>query len=318
MSLSITIAVLLAFPLIVSGIPSENLGTSDKQRGPPVRTCSSTCFPGKGKAAKECGTGRNTNPDCFLQVCQLSNLGGQIKAGYKCTPFFIEPSFPPFPRFTPEPRETFAPVPEVECPAVCRESEFTADEDCTSGGFAIAGCRVDSVCSTSTGSGFQCAAYDGITDTQTFIPSISGLELIVQYQWSAGQFDLDSATEFLGDKVGSTCDFFSGTFIEFQGDDTSEGGTESYIVRISDALDASAWSGSTTVNLFAGWYSEPQEGPITISASLRDSATGFPIANSEISISATTDAQTSCSTFLLGQVVITELADSVSLEIIPQ
>lgn len=123
---------------------------------------------------------------------------------------------------------------------------------------------------------------------------------------------------FLGDKVGSTCDFSTGAFIEFQGDNTSEGGTETYIVRISEALDAAAWSGSTTVDLFAGWFGETQEGPITISASLRDASSGVPIANSEISISATTEGQNSCSTFLLGQVVITELADSVSLEITPQ
>lgn len=305
------------FPFLALSVPSEKLAGLARPGGPPARECSSTCYPGKGKAYQECGRGSSANPDCVLQVCQMSNLGGQIHAGYRCAPIYIEPSYPPWPRYTPEPRETFAPVPGVDCAATCRDSQTLADDDCMLEGNPIAGCRVDSTCSLSTGSGFQCAAYSGISETKTYVASLDGLELIVHYQWSSGQYDLDSATEFLGDKVGTFCGS-SGSYIEFQGDNTSEAGTESYIVNIADAFNSGAWSGSTTISLYGGWYYDPQTGPINISVSLRDASNGTPIANSEISISATTDAQEDCSPYLLGQVTITELVDSVSLEITSQ
>lgn len=317
MTSALTLFLVLAFPLLAFGVPSEKLTDTLRQGRRPPRQCSNTCYPGKGKAYQECGGSRNTNSDCYLSVCEQTNLGGKIHAGYRCVPYYVEPSYPPYPRYTPEPRETFAPVPDIPCADTCRDSQTLADDDCMSQGNLIAGCRVDSACTLSTGSGYQCAAYDGVTGTKTFVASLDGLELIIQYSWGIGQFDIDSATEFLGDKVGVSCDT-SGTYIEFLGDNTSEAGTESYIISISDALNAGAWSGSTIVNLYAGWFSDPQSGPITISASLRDASSGAPIPNSEISIQATTSEQTGCSTYLLGQVSITELADSVSLEIAPQ
>lgn len=309
---------LLAVPLLTSAVPAEKLGFPVRQGGPPANTCSYTCYPGKGKAYKLCGRGRNANPNCYLDVCYTTNLAGKIHAGYRCAPYYVQPSYEPWPRYTPQPGITIAPVPDVPCPTTCRSSQTLAEDDCIYDGLPVAGCRSDTTCSLSTGSGFQCAAYAGVTDTKTFVSSLSGLELVVQYQWSFSQYDLDSATSFLGDKVGSTCTDYSGAYIEFRGDDTSEAGMETYIVRVGDARDASAWTSSTIVDLYAGWFASANSGSFTISASLRDSSTFAPVANSEISISTTTVSQNDCSPHLLGQVVITELADSVSLEIVPQ
>lgn len=309
---------LLFLPLSVFGVPSENLKNVLHQgRNSRPRGCSDVCRPGKGTAFQECGNSRRPNPDCELQVCQQTNLGGQIHAGYKCTPRFIEPSFPPFPRFTPEPRETFAPVPTLDCPEVCRESQFLAEDDCSLDGFPVAGCRSDSVCSTTSGSGFQCVPFEGVTETTVFLQSIDGLELLLEYQWGPGQFDLDSSTEFLGSSVGTACGN-SGTFIEFLGDNVSEGGVELYVVRISDALDAGAWSGSTTVGLFGGWFGDVPPGTITISASLRDASSSIPIANSEVFIVVTPNGESGCLDNQLGEITITQLSDSVSLEIVAQ
>lgn len=316
MTSSVVFILLLAMPMLAFGVPGEQLGFLERP-GRPTDTCSYTCSPGKGKAYKACGRGNTQNPGCYLDICYLTTLSGQLHAGYSCYPAYVEPSYGPWPRYTPEPRETTAPVPDVPCPATCRESQTLADDDCTYDGLPIAGCQSDSTCSLAVGSGYQCAPYQGVSETKTFISSLSGLELIVRYQWFAGQYDLDTSTEFLGDKPGSTCSTSSGQYIEFLGDNTSGGGAEVYIIQIGDSLANGAWGGSTTVKLYGHWYASSEKDPFTIFASLRDASTGAPIANSEISISVHATYKYSCPTELLGHITITDLGGSVSLEITP-
>jgi len=83
-----------------------------------------------------------------------------------------------------------------------------------------------------------------------------GCEILqIIYDWTdSSSKDLDTGTTFLGKKVGWSCGSVW-PYISWGGDNTSASATENALIYFKAALDNGLWSGSTTVNLAAGWYS---------------------------------------------------------------
>jgi hypothetical protein len=80
-----------------------------------------------------------------------------------------------------------------------------------------------------------------------------GLVLTVTFSWSFSQTNLDSGIFFLGFGQGVFCVPGNTTYLTFSGDNTRFGGSESYTVALGRALADGRWSGSTLVQLRAGW-----------------------------------------------------------------
>jgi hypothetical protein len=80
--------------------------------------------------------------------------------------------------------------------------------------------------------------------------------LLITYDWVAsGQPDLDTGTTFLGNKVGWSCSTCNDDppYMEWSCDNTNVSAIETVKIFFRDALLANQWSGSTTVQLAAGW-----------------------------------------------------------------
>jgi hypothetical protein len=79
------------------------------------------------------------------------------------------------------------------------------------------------------------------------------LVLTVTFSWTFSDLNLDSGIFFLGFGQGVFCTTKNTTYLTFSGDNTRFGGSESYTVALGRALADGQWSGSTSVQLRAGW-----------------------------------------------------------------
>lgn len=101
--------------------------------------------------------------------------------------------------------------------------------------------------------------------------SLSIPNLIITYTWPLTQADLDTGTEFLNSQAGYAC--FENQYMQFSGDDTSNGGSETVIINLQAALDDGTWlaEDGVAVDLRAGWFSPAEgSGPAAVSVSLAD------------------------------------------------
>jgi hypothetical protein len=94
--------------------------------------------------------------------------------------------------------------------------------------------------------------------------SVDGLVLTVAYTWAANQTDLDTGTYFLGQAQGFSCTPANGTYLTFTGDNSGAAGSESYTIALGRAWTDGKWSGSTTVQLRAGWFGNTDKGKATM------------------------------------------------------
>lgn len=87
--------------------------------------------------------------------------------------------------------------------------------------------------------------------------------IYIYYDWRAGGADLDTKTTFLGDSVGWFCpgmnNFpfvgYSKGYLTWGGDVVGANGYETVIADVGKAYADGMWSGNTTIDLGAGWYS---------------------------------------------------------------
>jgi hypothetical protein len=94
---------------------------------------------------------------------------------------------------------------------------------------------------------------------------IDGLVLKITYSWSADKKDLDTATTFLGTRVGNKCG--SSPYMNFTGDDIGLGGQETVNVFLGQSYKAGLWKNKTTIDMYAGWFGATNRGPATVSLS---------------------------------------------------
>lgn len=144
------------------------------------------------------------------------------------------------------------------------------------------------------------ATKSSTAKTSFTIQSIVGLELVVRYSWPLSQQDLDTGTAFLSGVVGYSCSPDS-QYLEFGGDDTTQGGTETIIVALDKANVDGAWSTSTKVTFRAGWYtSNGGTGPATLRMVLRDELKKEEVAASALELAINPGRQSECATTIVG------------------
>ena len=116
-------------------------------------------------------------------------------------------------------------------------------------------------------------AYGDMNATLPHGALLKNNQLYVNYNWPQTERDLDSNTTFLGVSAGW---HLSGSqYVNWSGDDTSAGGSETSLVRLYDSWKDSAWSGSTTITAGADWYTPAGgDGPAYITIGLKDTTTG--------------------------------------------
>jgi len=145
------------------------------------------------------------------------------------------------------------------------------------------------------------------------VPSVTGLELFIQYSWPADQADLDTGTEFLNQQIGFACG--SSIYMSFSGDDTGFGGFETIIVDIAQALQDGAWSMTTTVFLKAGWYIPAGgSGPADVRILFRDRMTGEEVPGTGLSVVYNPGEQSDCAATVVGTVELSIGDDGVTIE----
>lgn len=140
---------------------------------------------------------------------------------------------------------------------------------------------------------------------QITVATLDGLQLVAHYTWPTDQRDLDTATQFLDEKVGYDCGSSSRNYTEFiTGDDTSSGGTETIVMRIGDARSDGAWGRKTIISFAAGWYNGRGTGPATLSTVLRDQSTNGEIEGTALTVAIDPGSQNGCASQPVAQMVI--------------
>jgi len=102
---------------------------------------------------------------------------------------------------------------------------------------------------------------------------LSNYDVYVHYSWPQNVRDLDTNTSFLGSSAGYN---LSGSaYLNWGGDNTGSGGSETTTVNIDQAFIDGAWSGSTVVGAGADWYTPAGgSGPAYIVIGLQNKTTG--------------------------------------------
>jgi hypothetical protein len=141
-------------------------------------------------------------------------------------------------------------------------------------------------------------------DPTVKLPNPCGVEdVFVSYRWPNTQSDLDTSTSLFGSSVGYACDNNS-PYLQWSGDDTSAGGTETVMVHLKQAHDDMKWTDTVTLNLAAGWYIPAMgTGPALLSVALVDPMTGQLKDVEQRNINP--GAQSSCASTPVGTVTIT-------------
>lgn len=148
--------------------------------------------------------------------------------------------------------------------------------------------------------------------TTVTVNSLSGLDLVARYSWALDNDDLDTSTRFLSDNVGFGC---AGTnqYLDFSGDDTSNGGTETIIIKLSEAQENRAWSGSTSVNFYAGWFSSNENAPATLRLFLVNSQTQQEVPGTAMSAVISPFFQAGCASTLVASLDVVSIPGSIKL-----
>jgi hypothetical protein len=105
--------------------------------------------------------------------------------------------------------------------------------------------------------------------------SVDGLVLYVSYQWALNQKDLDSGIFFLGFAQGYSCSPESTTYLTFGGDEYNGG--EFYTISLGKAWANGQWTGSTTVELRAGWNGNVNQGLASLTLFTTHLVNGTPV-----------------------------------------
>jgi hypothetical protein len=120
------------------------------------------------------------------------------------------------------------------------------------------------------------AYFTAYGDTTATLPKANLLkdnEVYVQYNWPQDVNDLDSNTGFLGEEVGYNLP--GGQYLDWSGDNTGAGGSETTTVDIYQAWLDGAWSKTTTVSVGADWYTPAGgSGPAYVTVALENINTG--------------------------------------------
>lgn len=133
------------------------------------------------------------------------------------------------------------------------------------------------------------------------LESLAGLELIVAYSWPRDESDLDTGTEFLGDVVGFSCG--ESPYMEFSGDDTSGGGTETVVIDLEQSQNDGKWSDRTRVTFRAGWYKRVA-GPATLRMALRNRNTKREVSGTGLATVISPGSQSDCASKIVAVLTI--------------
>ena len=111
--------------------------------------------------------------------------------------------------------------------------------------------------------------------------------MTIIYSWPVSQDDLDTGTKFLSCTVGyhwlSLCPYMT-----WNGDDTGSGPETAY-VDLESAFNNGMWTGSTSISLYADWYSlSDGSGPATVTVSYLGDTQVKTISPNTSSVGATT------------------------------
>jgi hypothetical protein len=99
-------------------------------------------------------------------------------------------------------------------------------------------------------------------------------QFVVEYTWPPDQSDLDTGTTFLGSTVGFSW-ASTATYMNWTGDDVTEGGSEIVAIDINGAAEAGALPSSFQITCAAGWYIPAGgSGPATLHVYLLNQRTG--------------------------------------------
>jgi hypothetical protein len=82
------------------------------------------------------------------------------------------------------------------------------------------------------------------------------LVLTYRLSWSVGNSvaDLDGGIYFLGKGRGANCNPFNNTYLYYDGNKAGATNSEFFEVSLGKAFSNGQWSGSTTIQLRAGWW----------------------------------------------------------------
>eukprot|EP00737_Agarophyton_chilense_P004679 gb/GEZJ01006103.1/.p1 GENE.gb/GEZJ01006103.1/~~gb/GEZJ01006103.1/.p1 ORF type:complete len:221 (-),score=21.42 gb/GEZJ01006103.1/:97-759(-) len=119
--------------------------------------------------------------------------------------------------------------------------------------------------------GFSCS----LPENTFLIPNIQLplLEMVVEYTWSPQQRDLDTSTRFLEANVGAFCNN-PASYVEFGGDNTSNGGSEVVVIDVEQARQDGLWDATTSITSNAQWFRSENQGSAQMKVSLRRKSDG--------------------------------------------
>ena len=128
--------------------------------------------------------------------------------------------------------------------------------------------------------------------------------LKITYDWTGSSSkDLDTSTRFLGKTAGWACSGNGDLYIVWNGDMTGSSSSEFLLILVKASLAAKLWSGSTTVNLSAGWYIPAGgTGPAKVIVSCHDIPGALEPQEKQIN----PGRQSSCASTNVGSITINE------------
>lgn len=141
----------------------------------------------------------------------------------------------------------------------------------------------------------------GESSASVTVDSIDGVELKVALTW-AGQTDLDTSVEFLGHRVGYSCDaadtIGQSQVIMFGGDTIGAAGTETTLVFLDNSRKLGLWTDATQANVIlrAGWHSSrpANDVPVVLVVVLQDSQTKEELIGTTMTLAVTPGVQDNC------------------------
>lgn len=147
------------------------------------------------------------------------------------------------------------------------------------------------------------------------LESLDALVLTVTYSWPADISDLDTGTEFLGRSVWFSCG--SGTtYLRFSGDNTNLGGSETVNALIGQAWTDGLWSEETRIELHAGWFGAGRnDGPALVTINAESLVDGALVTTPSLSIVIDPGSQSNCATTDVGEVIVVDNGDTVTIEL---
>ncbi|PXF39713.1 hypothetical protein BWQ96_05798 [Gracilariopsis chorda] len=129
------------------------------------------------------------------------------------------------------------------------------------------------------------------------------LEFVIEYTWSPEQRDLDTSTRFLDGNVGFRCTG-PNDYLDFGGDNTSNGETEVVVIDVEKARQDSKWEDSTAIISNAGWFASDNQGGAQMRVYLRRKSDGGLAEEASVSDRINPGTQSNCSSHKVAAVKI--------------